>query len=313
MSQVGGQCVYSQIQRYSLTQQKHRSFGEQALLLLLTRAFDVAITVAAATAAVAAGANAANVPLTRSMLQAAAVGGAVKSGAMSFAGVVLLAPVNSLMIVLPALLATSVGTNVVLVAAVANRVLGHTPNELLIASLVASIPLSFCLLYYYGGFRVPITLTAIAFDVLGAYAFVKMAERNGYHVCAPRTAMIAGAVFGTVYSFSTTMLSCCVIGRSRTIRMSNYSGLEYTHATAQAGCCGSRVWVNSTTDRSISQPGTQGRSMSTTTGVVYNTFHGLGALWDPGTVNGHVGFFHGSTNDNTTTNTTMQSTSITFN
>lgn len=103
-----------------------------ALVMLMTRAFDVAITVAAATAAVAAGAHAAHAPLTKSMLQAAAVGGAVKSGAMGFAGLVFLAPVSSLLIVLPALLATSFGTNVVLVAAVANRVLGQSKSPILV-------------------------------------------------------------------------------------------------------------------------------------------------------------------------------------
>jgi uncharacterized protein (DUF983 family) len=147
----------------------------------LTRTFDVALTAAAATAATAAGAHAANASLTPAMLQAAAVGGAIKSGAMGFAGIVFLAPVNSLLIVLPMLLATSIGTNVLVVAAVANRVLGQTPNQLLVAAIVASIPVSFCLLYYFGGFRVPITIICIAFDVLGAYTFVRMAGHSGMY------------------------------------------------------------------------------------------------------------------------------------
>lgn len=124
--------------------------------------------------------------------------------------------------------------------------------------------------------------------------------------------MIAGAVFGTVSSLSTTILSCCVIGRSRTLFISNSSGMARTHGSAHAGCCGTRVFVSSTVEEPVLGFGTQGHSTSYTTGMVYNSFHGFGALWDPGTVHGHVGFFHGSTHDNTTTRTNMQSTTIRF-
>ena len=193
----------------------------------------MALTSAAATAATVAGAQVAGVSLTPAMLQTAAVGGAIKAGAMAFAGIVMLGPVSTPLLVLPLLLATSLGTNVLLVAAVGNRVLGHgepstssrspcflfvffffvwmsllsvlsgknklssmlAPSELLAAAAVASIPLSFCLIYYYGGsailpfagitgligiaFHVPVTVTSIALDVLGAYTFVKMADNLG--------------------------------------------------------------------------------------------------------------------------------------
>ncbi|MBE3041613.1 hypothetical protein IMZ48_03340 [Candidatus Bathyarchaeota archaeon] len=160
-------------------------------VFIATRIFDVALTSAAATAATVAGAHAAGVSLTPAMLQTAAVGGAIKAGAMAFAGIVMLGPVSTPLLVLPLLLATSLGTNVLLVAAVGNRVLGHgepptssrspffpfvffffvwmsllsvlsgknelklssmlAPSGLLAAAAVASIPLSFCLIYYYGG------------------------------------------------------------------------------------------------------------------------------------------------------------------
>lgn len=94
-------------------------------IFLATRIFDVGLTAAAATAAVVAGAHAAGATLTPSMVHTAAVGGAVKSAAMSIAGFLMLAPVSTPFIILPILVATSIGTNVLLVAAVADLVLGH--------------------------------------------------------------------------------------------------------------------------------------------------------------------------------------------
>lgn len=146
--QAVSQCVYSQIQKYSLAGQRKRYFWEQrecrktrgwlagrcllterstkqVVVFTLTRAFDVGLATAAAVAAVAAGAHASGVPLTAGMLQHAAVGGALKSGAMSFAGVVMLAPHSAPFVVLPMLLGTSIASNVLLVAALANRIMGY--------------------------------------------------------------------------------------------------------------------------------------------------------------------------------------------
>jgi hypothetical protein len=149
-------------------------------IFAVTHLLDVALATAAATAAAAAGAHAAGAPLTSEILRHAAVGGALKAGAMAFAGLVMLAPQNTPFVVLPMLLGTSIGTNVLLVAAISNWTLGYgesqatphsliywsaiktgrkyllippypAPTQLLAAAVVASIPLAFCPVYYYGG------------------------------------------------------------------------------------------------------------------------------------------------------------------
>jgi hypothetical protein len=99
------------------------------LVFAVTRLFDVALATAAATAAAAAGAHAAGAPLTSEILRNAAVGGALKSGAMVLAGLFLLAPQNTPFLVLPMLLGTSIATNVLLVAAMANRTIGYGEHE----------------------------------------------------------------------------------------------------------------------------------------------------------------------------------------
>ncbi|GAB1317981.1 Transporter [Madurella fahalii] len=300
MSLAISQCVYSQIQRHSLRSQRQRAFGEQVAIFAVTRVFDVALATAAAVAAAAAAAHISSVPLSSDILQHAAVGGAVKAGAMAFAGIVMLAPQNTPFIVLPILLGTSIATNVLLVAAVANRVLGYAPTQLLVAAVVASLPLSFCLVYYYGAFRVPITLTSIAFDVLGAYTFVRMADNLGFPVCPTRPALVAGAVFGTIFSVAVTLLGCCVIGRSRTIPLYRSAGRGSTSGYASAGCCGNRVYVSSTTTEYLGGPGTSGSSTTHTAGNVYNSFHGIGVYWDPGVVNGGLAWSRSSSRDTTT-------------
>ncbi|KAK0669106.1 hypothetical protein QBC41DRAFT_250733 [Cercophora samala] len=310
MSLAISQCVYSQIQRYSLSRQKPRSFGEQVAIFAATRIFDVGLTTAAAVAAAAAGANAMGVPLTSDILRHAAVGGALKATAMAVAGLIMLAPQNAPLIVLMTLLGTSIGSNVVLVVAVANRIFGTAPNELIIAAVVASIPLSFCFVYYYGAFRVPITFTSIAFDVLGAYTFVRMAENLGYPICPTRPALVAGAVFGTVFSFTITLLSCCVIGKSRNIHVSDFSANGHVSGSAYTTCCGNRVHVSVHATEYARGQGVSGSSNTFTNGTVYNSAHGLGIFWDPGSVNGGLTFNTHSTRDCTTSTGTSNMTRI---
>jgi hypothetical protein len=96
-------------------------------LFVVLRVVDVALAVSAAVAATAAGAHTAGVPLTPEILWKAAVGGAVKSGVMAFAGLAMMAPqiAATRVWMLLLLLATSIGTNVLLVATIANRTLGY--------------------------------------------------------------------------------------------------------------------------------------------------------------------------------------------
>ncbi|AEO63819.1 37f01ce7-e425-433a-927d-df9003954b97 [Thermothielavioides terrestris] len=304
MSLAVSQCVYNQIQSYSLTDRRPRPWGGQLLVFAVTRLFDVALATAAATAAAAAGAHAAGAPLTSEILRNAAVGGALKSGAMVLAGLFLLAPQNTPFLVLPMLLGTSIATNVLLVAAMANRTIGYAPTQLLVAAVVASVPLGFCPVYYYGAFRVPITFTSIPFDVLGAYTFAKMADNLGYPICPARPALVAGAVFGTVFSTGLTLFSCCVIGRRRTIflRGSSQSGMAY------ASCCGNRVYINASGTELYGGPGMYGSLDTYTTGTVLNSAHAIGIYWNPGALQGHLVWQTSSSIDNTATRSGGQAT-----
>lgn len=92
----------------------------------MTRAFDVALTVIAATAAAIAGAHAANASVTWGILYTATLGGAIKSVSIASTGIfLLLVPGSAPLMVLPVLLGTSIVSNVLVVAAISNRVLGH--------------------------------------------------------------------------------------------------------------------------------------------------------------------------------------------
>ncbi|KAL2185601.1 hypothetical protein L209DRAFT_452818 [Thermothelomyces heterothallicus CBS 203.75] len=268
-------------------------------IFIMTRLFDVGLATAAAAAAGAAGAHAAGVPLTTEILRDAAVGGALKSGAMAVAGLFMLARLNTPFIVIPMLLGTTMATNVLLVAALANRTLGYAPTQLLVAAVVAGIPLGFCPVYYYGAFRVPITFTSIPFDVLGAYTFVKMADNLGHPICPLRPALVAGAVFGTVFSVGLTLFGCWFIGRPRIIRLSNAGNSLFGHAS----CCGNQVVFNSITRGAIARPPVYGSLGSAGFGVVSRRAHALGIYWEPGAVGGGL-VLHAESSANDTVNFT---------
>jgi hypothetical protein len=181
-------------------------------------------------------------------------------------------------------------------------------------------------------FRVPVTLTSIPFDVLGAYTLVKMADNLGkidlfrlkqamrhtvfshhnrsspvgHPICPARPALVAGAVFGTVFAVGLTILGCCVIGRSRTIYAPGFP----TSGSARSSCCGNRVRVYFNTTEYYSGFGTSGVSNSHTTGTVYNSAHGIGIYWDPGVVTGGLLIHTHSSHDTTTTRTSGYSTTI---
>lgn len=91
----------------------------------MTRTFDVGVTAAAAAAAAAAGAHAAGDFLTIDILHAALVGGAVKAGAMAFAGLLSFGPLNNAAIAVPLLLGSTFATNALVVTVVSNRMLGN--------------------------------------------------------------------------------------------------------------------------------------------------------------------------------------------
>lgn len=124
--------------------------------------------------------------------------------------------------------------------------------------------------------------------------------------------MVAGAVFGTVYSVAITLLGCCVIGKSRTFYIFDTFARGHTNGTAYAGCCGNRVRINVHTTEIITGPGVSGSTNSFTTGTVQNSFHGFGLYWDPGAVNGGVSWSASRTRDFTTTSSNSHATAIRY-
>ncbi|KAL4871473.1 hypothetical protein BDV12DRAFT_194531 [Aspergillus spectabilis] len=306
MSSVINRCVYSQIQSWSLRTNSRRSFPAQFAIFLATSAFDIGITAGAAAAAAAVGAHMSNQPLTGRILHAAVIGGVVKAGSMASHAIFsfgLFGVIGTLM-ALPLLLAISFASNVVVVAAVASYLDVEAPTELLVAAVVASIPLCVSFAYYYGAFNVPITILTLSIDALGGFTFARMADNLGYPICTPSTAATAGAAFGTISTLSTTLLACLTIGHPRTIQqygrgggMSNVS----TSGTSRVGWCGNRVYVNLSTREIISGLGVSGMANSETSGTVFNSAHGVGLHWDTGWERGHVGWSAWSSRDSTTT------------
>lgn len=95
------------------------------IIFLITRIFDVAIVVGAAVAAATVGARTANAPLTAQILQAAVVGGSVKSGSMAAGGLLTLGPLNNQFVLLPVIVISTFGSNLLTIYVVSNRVLGE--------------------------------------------------------------------------------------------------------------------------------------------------------------------------------------------
>lgn len=74
---------------------------------------------------------------------------------------------------------------------------------------------------------------------------------SGYYLCSASTAAtaIAGAVYGTVSSVAVTLLSCCIIGKPRTIRVREHGLQESVSGYIRIGCFGNRAQINTTAQR----------------------------------------------------------------
>ncbi|KAL3462437.1 hypothetical protein BJX64DRAFT_259138 [Aspergillus heterothallicus] len=316
MSSIVNRCVYSQIQGQSLKDGRRRSLPLQLVIFAATTVFDVGLTAGAAAAATAVGAHMAGQPLTGQALHAAVVGGVAKSGSMAVHGLVSFALYGNVaaVLALPLLMLMSFGTNVLVAAVVSFQLLDKVPSELPIAAVVASMPLCLSFAWYYGAFNVPITFFTLAFDVLGAFTFARMAGNLGYPVCSGSTAAAAGAVFGAISTMGSTLLGCCIIGHPR--RQSIYNERSAwnvsTSGYLEAGWGGNQVNVYKTTRETLSGPGISGSYTSQTTGWVYHSAHGFGLQWDTGHTRAHAGWFTFTTTDNTSTTGWGNRTEIRF-
>ncbi|KAJ0423553.1 hypothetical protein BJY00DRAFT_310213 [Aspergillus carlsbadensis] len=306
MSSIINRCVYSQIQGQSLKDGRRRSLPVQLINLAATTGFDIGVTVGAAVAAAAVGAHLAGQPLTGPIVRAAVVGGVAKAGSMAVHGLVSFALYGNVaaVLALPLLMLMSFGTNVLAAAVVSHRVLDEAPSELLVAALVASLPLCLSFAWYYGAFNVPITFFNIAFDALGGFTFARMADNLEYPLCSASTAAAAGAAFGAVSTIASTLFGCCIIGHPRRQTISNDGGSAWNISSSghlEAGWFGNRVNVYKSTHELLTGPGVSGSYTSQTTGWVRNRAHGFGWLWDTGRARAHAGWFALTTNDHTST------------
>ncbi|KAL2796195.1 hypothetical protein BJX66DRAFT_300242 [Aspergillus keveii] len=305
MSSIINRCVYSQIQGQSLKDGRRRSLPVQLIILAATTAFDIGVTAGAAVAAAAVGAHITGQPLRGQILRSAVIGGAAKAGSMAVHGLVSFGLHGNVPAILglPLLMLMSFGTNVLAAAVVSLRVLDEVPSELLIAAVVASIPLCLSFAWYYGAFNVPITFFNIAFDALGGFTFARMADNLGYPICSGSTAAAAGAAFGAVSTVGSTLFGCCIIGHPRRQAIYN-DGSAWNISTSghlEAGWCGNRVNVYKSTHELLTGPGVSGSYNSQTTGWVQNSAHGFGWQWDTGHTRAHAGWFTMTTNDHTST------------
>ncbi|KAI2744364.1 hypothetical protein DTO013E5_2622 [Penicillium roqueforti] len=175
---------------------------------------DIAVNAAAGPAAVATAAHVNGSPLTARALQLGALAGVTKSGVLAFIEFAGYAGLPTSAWILLALVASGFGTCVLVTAEISNLVLGETPSALLIAAVVAAIPLSGeCMGIYqsagglYGG-KPQTQLCVMGFNALGGYVFARMAHNGGYDVCPYSVAAAAGAVYGVITGFFHVILGC---------------------------------------------------------------------------------------------------------
>ncbi|KAJ9138912.1 hypothetical protein NKR23_g8207 [Pleurostoma richardsiae] len=187
-------------------------------LFLVLSAIDIAFGAAAGAAAVAMGAHVEGVSVTGHALGIGTVAATTKSGLLAFVGFLGLAHNMNIAARMLLIIATSVfGISIIITTQVCNAVLGQTPSELLIAAVVAAIPLQWEEMGMYIGSKayrekdsstgeqktrfVPGSvltswLALVGFDALGGYTFARVAQNQGMHICGLGSAAASGAVYG---------------------------------------------------------------------------------------------------------------------
>ncbi|KAJ5561947.1 hypothetical protein N7535_003591 [Penicillium sp. DV-2018c] len=177
-------------------------------------ALDVAVNAAAGPAAVATAAHVNGTPLTARAMQIGALAGVTKSGVLAFVEFLGFAGLPTAAWIILLFVTSSFGICVLVTAEVSNLVLGETPSALLIAAVVAAIPLSGeCMGVYqsagglYGG-HASTQIGIMGLDALGGYVFARMAHNGGYDICPYNVAAAAGAVYGAITGFFHIVLGC---------------------------------------------------------------------------------------------------------
>ncbi|KAK4160246.1 hypothetical protein QBC43DRAFT_245785 [Cladorrhinum sp. PSN259] len=189
----------------------------------LLAVFDLMMHAGAGAAAASVGAKGNGLPVTTRALQLGALAGVTKAGMTTFREVVLMANVNLVFAVLIFLLSSSFGICPLLVTEIGNLTLGETPKELVIAGVVAAVPLFFETIRDIqpkpddqgetNYFRWVFAIMLIASDPLGGYVFARMASNQGMPISNYSAACSAGAVFGTITFISRAVTGCIAMIR----------------------------------------------------------------------------------------------------
>ncbi|KAF7717082.1 Uncharacterized protein PECH_004508 [Penicillium ucsense] len=177
-------------------------------------ALDIAVNAAAGPAAVATAVHVSGDKLTARSLQLGALAGVTKAGVLAFVEFVSYAGIPAPAWLVLILFASSFGICVLVTAEISNLVLGETPSALLIAAIVAAIPLGGeCIGIYQSagglsGGNGGVQIFVMGLDALGGYVFARMAHNEGYDICAYNVAAAAGAVYGAITGIFHTGIGC---------------------------------------------------------------------------------------------------------
>jgi hypothetical protein len=177
-------------------------------------ALDIAANAAAGPAAVATAVHVNGGVLTGRMLHLGVLAGVTKAGVLAFVEFLGYAGIPSYAWMLLILLASSFGVCVLITAEISNLVLGDTPSALLVAAVVAAIPLGGeCMGIYQSagglaGGKAGGQIFVMGLDALGGYVFARMAHNMGYDICPYNVAAAAGAVYGAITGFFHTIIGC---------------------------------------------------------------------------------------------------------
>ncbi|KAK4169733.1 hypothetical protein QBC43DRAFT_351812 [Cladorrhinum sp. PSN259] len=183
----------------------------QPFLRAFVVAIDMAFCAAAGAGAVAAGAHANGDEVTGFALRTGALAGVIASGTIGYSHFVWKS--GRTMVAMAVLLfSTWLGTAFIVALVVCGRVLGETPNAILLAALAAGGPMMIGNAWYipgsadkaiawnqnHPGRAVMQAGMSIGFDALAGYTLASVARNHGYPICEPNAAAAAGAVFSTI-------------------------------------------------------------------------------------------------------------------
>ncbi|KAL2116989.1 hypothetical protein VTJ04DRAFT_9157 [Mycothermus thermophilus] len=192
--------------------------------------YNLGFNAAAGAAAVATGAHVSGLPLTDRAMGIGALAGVTKSGIIAFVCIVRSVFIHSIAVaILLVAVRSGFGIVVVVTLQVCNTIFGETPPELLVAAVVAAIPLLMDALSMRDAFltvyaddedntlgRILVTLIFylgnIGLDALGGYVFARMAQNQGTDICPLGAAAAAGGVFGAL-TFIPKLLASYVWGK----------------------------------------------------------------------------------------------------